>query len=194
MTTPFSLTQPGSANTLPQTGIGLAMPGLQLPDVRSTSELILAQAMEFCARKLGLTDGQATVERLRQGDPTASQYYTYSIAKQVAESLAALDEYVKAVYLMNYDATPEDSSLGERATLLPIHMIAWVERKTGALDSLIKGLDRALLQSYTTAIGPNRLALILDVQMTDDTDVRNRVGYGAMLTSLHQRPVQLWAR
>jgi hypothetical protein len=28
----------------------------------------------------------------------------------------------------------------------------------------------------------------------DDADVKNRVGYGAMLSSLYQRPIQVWKR
>jgi hypothetical protein len=43
-------------------------------------------------------------------------------------------------------------------------------------------------------IGTRQLAHLLDVQIVDDADVKNRVGYGAMLSSLHHRPIQVWER
>jgi hypothetical protein len=84
-------------------------------------------------------------------------------------------------------------SLGEKQTSL-IHLIAWAERKTSALDSLVEALDRALVQHYADLIGQHQLAHLLDVQVIDDADVKNRVGYGAMLSSLYQKPIQVWKR
>jgi hypothetical protein len=62
------------------------------------------------------------------------------------------------------------------------------------LDSLVEALDRALVQHYADLIGQHQLAHLLDVQVIDDADVKNRVGYGAMLSSLYQRPIQVWKR
>jgi hypothetical protein len=169
-------------------------PPLQLSDVASIAEATLAKALEFCAQKMGFDSHQAVVDRLRQGDNTACGYCHYSLAKQMAESLGTLDENVKAVYIYDYDATPEDLCFGETTQAPLVHLIVWARRKTGALNSLVAALDRALVQSYADLIGMRRLTHLLDVQVIDDADVENRVGYGALLYSLHHRPIQVWER
>ena len=173
---------------------GFAASPFRLPDAGSTVEIALAQALQFCAQKMGLDGVQAVIDRLQRGDSSACQYCQYSLAKQVGESLGALDENVKAVYVVDYDATPEDLCFGEATPTSLIHLIVWAERKTGALDSLVAGLDLALAQKYADLTGQRQLAHLLDVQVIDDTDVKNRVGYGALLSSLYHRPIQVWER
>jgi hypothetical protein len=41
-------------------------------------------------------------------------------------------------------------------------------------------------------VATDQLAHLLDVQAVTDEDVENRVGYGAMLSSLHNRPIRIW--
>ena len=171
-----------------------SVPQLRLPDSDSTAEMALTQALEFCAQKMGLADHQAVVDHLQRGDRNACKYCHYSIAKTVAESLGALDRKVKAVYVVDYDATPEDICFGEGPQASLVHLIVWAERKTKALDSLVSALDRALVKRYADLVGTRQLAHLLDVQVVDDGDVENRVGYGAMLSSLYNRPIQVWER
>jgi hypothetical protein len=73
-------------------------------------------------------------------------------------------------------------------------LIVWAKRKTSALDSLVEALNRALVQRYAELIGPSQLAHLLDVQIVNDADVKNRVGYGALLSSLRNRPIKVWER
>jgi hypothetical protein len=165
-----------------------------LPDAASTADIVLNQAMEYCAQKMGLEAAWLAGDRLKQGDGTACSYCRYSTAKQMAEALGSLDENVKAVYLYDYDATPEDLCFGEAVHASPIHLIVCVERKTSALESLVDALDHALVQSYAAMMGKSRLAHILDVQMVDDADVENRTGYGALLSSFYNPPLKVWER
>lgn len=174
--------------------VELSVPKLRMPDAASTVAVALADALEFCAQKMGLAGRPAAVDHLRQGDSSACRYCHYSIAKHMGESLGALDKNIKAVYVIDYDATPEDVCFGEERQTSLIHLIVWAERKTGALNSLVEALDRALVERYKDVIGTRQLAHLLDVQVVDDADVRNRIGYGAMLSSLHQRPIQIWER
>lgn len=171
-----------------------SMPQLRLPDSESTADIIVTQALKFCAQKMRLAGHQAVVDHLRQGDANAYKYCHYSIAKQAAESLGALDRMIKAIYVVDYDATPQDISLGDKAQASLIHLIVWVERKTKALQSLVGALDRALVQRFAEVIGTHQLAHLLDVQLVDDADVEKRVGYGAMLSSLYNRPIRVWER
>jgi hypothetical protein len=78
--------------------------------------------------------------------------------------------------------------------LWPIHLIVWTACKTHALDALVGVLDRALTRRYRGLAGHGDLEHVLDVQVIEDADVEHRMGYGAMLASIHQRPIQVWSR
>lgn len=170
------------------------MPQFQLPYPGDTASIISNQALDFCAQKMGLDDRHVAADRIQQGDDNACQYYRYSIAKQVTESLAALDKNIKAAYVTDYDATPQDLCFNKGDQMPLIHLIIWVERKTKALNSLVEGLDRALVQRYAEVVGLPQLVHLLDVQVVGDEDVNSRIGYGAMISSVHNRPIQIWER
>jgi hypothetical protein len=163
--------------------------------VGNSTESIISEAMAFCAQKIGVDSTEAVVDLLRQNDKTACGYCLYSIAKRLAASLGAVDEHVRAVYVLDYDATPEDLCFGTLDQGMPlIHLIVWAERKTAALSSLVAALDFALAQAYSDLVGGPEVGVLLDVQVIDDTDVENRTGYGALLQSIHHRPIQIWER
>ena len=174
--------------------VGMKTPPLRLPDATSTADIVINQAMEYCGQKMGLEGAWLAVEQLKQGDGTACSYCRYSMAKQMAEALGSLDENVRAVYLYDYDATPEDLCFGQAVHASPIHLILWVERKTSALESLVEALDHALAKSYAAMMDRSQPAHILDVQMVDDSDVENRTGYGTLLSSFYNPPLKVWER
>jgi hypothetical protein len=167
---------------------------LHLPDAASAVENGLLRALDYCAQKMNLTSPEMALEYLRHGDAAARSYCQFSIARQVAEALGALDENVKSVWLFEYDATQDDLSLGARSQAVPIHLLAWTSRKTSALQSVVAALDRALTQQYSRLVGPRGLTQVLDVQLVDDADVESRRGYGSLLRSLHNRPLLIWER
>jgi hypothetical protein len=171
-----------------------ATPPLRLPDAASTAEVVFAGAMAYCAQKMKLEGPEAALDLLKQGQHVACDYCRYSMAQQVGDALGRLDENVKAVYMCEYDATPEDLCFGEAAQTSPIHLIVWTERKTGALTSLVAGLDRALAERYAQETGVSQTFCMLDAQVVDDSEVENRKGHGAMLTSAYNRPLQVWKR
>lgn len=164
------------------------------PDASSAAKVVLDEGLAFCARKADLESKQEVIERLQQGDATVRRYCRYGLAKKVAESIGSLDDNVKSVYVVDYDATPEDRSFSSEAQTAPIHLIVWVARKTSALEALVSALDRTLVQEYASMIDTPQLAHLLDVQIVADADVENRTGYGALLSSLHNRPIQVWER
>jgi hypothetical protein len=188
------MTRKHSADVVGKSKVNLTMSELLLPDADSAAEIALTLGLDYCVQKMGLAGRSAAMDSLRKGEGNARGYCHYSIGKHVAESLGALDENVKAVYIADYDATPEDICFGQEAQAPLIHLIVWVERKTSALHSLVEALDRALVERYTEEIGPSQLAHLLDIQLVDDAEVENRSGYGALLTSLNNRPIKLWER
>ena len=174
--------------------VGLVSP-LELPDATRSTKSMLSEAMQFCAQKIGVDSLDAVADLLRQNDRTACEYCLYGMAKGVATSLGTMDEHVKAVYVLDYDATPEDLCFGTLNQGAPlIHLIVWTGRKTAALSSLVAALDRALARAYTDLFGGPQMEALLDVQMIDDADVENRTGHGALLQAIHHRPIQIWER
>jgi len=170
-------------------------PAASAVSVTEVARDTMSEALSFCAQKLNLGHStQTALGRMLEGDGTASRYWQYGLAKRVAEHLAGWDESVKAVYTTDYDATPEDIVFSTPAQSSPIHLIVWTDRKTAALDSLVAALDGALVKRYAELTGLKHLAHLLDVQVVDDADVEARTGYGAILTSLYNRPIQVWAR
>jgi len=167
---------------------------LPVSDTTGMADAILTEALVFCADKMGLDGREAAVASLRQGDRRAYGYFQYGMAKQAAECLGTWDEAIKAIYLYEEDATPEDVSLSEGTPLAPAHLLALAQRKTSALNSLATALDRALSQSYARLGGVRELEHLLDVQTADDSDVVSRIGFGALLASLHHRPIKIWER
>ena len=164
------------------------------PDIAQTAGDILTQAMDYCGRKMQLDSPREVVAHLRAGQGKACEYCHYSVAKQVAASMGELDANIKAAYIYDYDATPEDLCFGETGRGLPIHLLIWANRKTAALSALAETVGRALAQQYAMMIGVPQPAHLLDVQIVDDADVERRLGHGALLSSLYHRPVEVWRR
>jgi hypothetical protein len=178
--------------TMRETEIQIFTPSLQMPNAASTAEDVMSKTLEFCAQKTGAKDHGQVIDRLQAGDAQTHSYCHYGIASQLGAALGALDENIKTVYLFDYDATPEDLCFGDARRTPLVHLLVWTERKTQALDSLIKMLDRAMAESYANKIGPSRMQHILDVQVIDDADVAQRTGYGGLLHSIHYRPLKVW--
>jgi len=165
------------------------------PSVTSTAESMLTEAIKFCARKIGVDSVDTVADLLRQNDRTACEYCLYGIAKQAAISLGAMDENVKAVYVVDYDATPEDICLGALSQgRRLVHLIVWTGCKTAALSALVAALDRAVAQAYTNLLDGPEVKGLLDVQLVDDADVEGRTGHGALLWAIHHQPIPIWER
>jgi hypothetical protein len=174
--------------------IEMGIPRPTLLDADSVVESVIDHAVAYCAQKMGLGSGQAVREELQQENLVACKYCHYSIARQVGDLLGTLDQNVEAVYALDYDATPQDLCYtGDGQTTL-IHLIVRVKRKTNALDAVMEVLAQALVRAYAKLLDRPRLEHLLDVQVVDDADVAKRIGYGAMLSSLHNRPIQVWER
>ncbi len=164
-----------------------------LSDATGAAEAALIKALAFCAGKMALEDTGAVVDGLRKGDPSICHYFHYNLAVHVAEWLGTWDEDLKAVYLYDVEATPEDVAFGQVAPSL-LCLIVWAKRKTGALNSMIEAIDRALIQGYARLLGASQRSHLLAVQVIDDDDVKNRIGCVALLTSVHLRPIKIWER
>ena len=70
----------------------------------------------------------------------------------------------------------------------------WVGRRTAALTSLLDALDRALVAECASRLDMDKLTHLLDAQIVDDVQVKDRTGYGALLASAQYKPIQIWQR
>ncbi|MBC7225948.1 MAG: hypothetical protein H5T61_01765 [Thermoflexales bacterium] len=163
-------------------------------EVAKVAEAALTWALEFCAQKMALGNSDAVVDCLRRGDSHVYGYFQYGLAKKVAECLGELDEGIKAVYLYEEEATPEDAALGTAKRLPLTHLIIRTHQKTAALNSLLTGLDRALAEMLGRLLGYPQFSHALDCQVVEDIEVESRTGFGALLSSLHHRPLEVWKR
>ena len=162
-------------------------------DPVSTVESVVTKALKTSANKMGLGDVKALIARMKEADSVAFDYYNYNIAKELGEVLGSWDKNIRAVYAHDYEgATPEEACFENASPFSLIHMIIWTERKTKALDALVETIDRAMVQHHRHMLGLIKLEHVLDVQVIDDEDVRNRTGYGALLKSIYQPPIQVW--
>lgn len=155
---------------------------------------MVEESLAYCVAKTRLAGREAVVTHLAAGDAAVTSYFHYSLAKQVAVYLGTLDQDIKAAYTFDDEATPEDVCFGEVRRPL-VHLVIWVERKTAALSALVGTLDRLLSEQAAVALNlVEGQEYILDVQTVDDSEIANRTGYGALLSSVQHRPMQIWKR
>lgn len=162
---------------------------------RAAVERGIAHSME----KMNLRNRDQVYEARRRGDCTACDYLRYGIAQGVAEFIGSMDNRVKAVYI--YDEL-EGSSDGvscnaEKPRLSPgIRVLVWVSQKSPALSSLVDALAEAVEKESSQIPCPGDTALChqLDVILVDDQAVERRSGYGALISSLYLRPIEIWHR
>ena len=170
------------------------LPWLSPPDAAGAAQGLLDRALFYCAEKMHLHSAETALDLLREGNYMARWYAHHSLAEQVAEVLAGMDDTVQSVFVCDIDATPEDLAFGEPAPTSPIHMIVRTQCKTQALYALIGAVQDALVEEYASRVGPGQLEYLLDVQVIDGEDVEKRRGYAGLLRSLHNRPIQVWHR
>jgi hypothetical protein len=158
---------------------------------------MMEEAIAFCAEKTGARTREEVVDAISNGDCTMCDYLKYSLAKKVGECLGSMDETIKAVYIYEpeYGVGADnhlDHGLGLRSG---INLVAWVERKTAALASIVASLNEALVEACKRlGTSENGLRYLLDVKLTDDNEVTNRLGYGALIHSIYVRPTEVWSR
>jgi hypothetical protein len=158
---------------------------------------MMEEAITFCAEKTGAKTREEVVDAISNGNCAACDYLKYSLAKKVGECLGSMDETVKAVYIYEpeYGAGADnhlENSLGLKSG---INLVAWVERKTAALSSIVASLNKALVEACKRlGTSDDRLRYLLDVKLADDNEVTNRLGYGALVQSIYVRPTQVWSR
>jgi hypothetical protein len=159
---------------------------------------VMDEALEFCAGKAGLKGKEAAREALRNGDCCVCEYLRYALVQRVAKYLGSVDDTVKAIYTYEPEyATSGYEHIIDGPNLSPgLNLIARVTRKNAALSSFVPSVSLALTEEFKQFGCPkaNALCCKLDVQVADDEEVQERIGYGALIGSLYVRPIEVWHR
>jgi hypothetical protein len=159
---------------------------------------MLNDAMGFCAEKAGLNSSDQARQALHSGDCCVCQYFQHALAQKVAEYLGSVDGSVQAVFTFE----PEQAiGVGEFAHNHPkaspaFNLIAKVDRKSAALSSVVASVSSALAEQCKQLDCPkaNAMCYAVDVKIVDEAEVQRRTGYGALISSLYVRPIEIWQR
>jgi len=159
---------------------------------------MIDSALAFCAELSGLESHQQALEAIRGGDCCACSYLRYGLSRELGEYLGGIDASVKAVYA--YD--PEhctgvtDLADAERERLGGINLVVSVDRRSAAFTSILASLEDAVREATVPLICPkgNGSCYVLDVKVADEQEVATRRGYGALVSSIHVRPLRVWSR
>jgi hypothetical protein len=159
---------------------------------------IMQDALSFTAAKSGLAGGEQSQAAVRRGECAVCEYLRYGLALGVAKYLGSMDDAIKAVYTYDPEyATANDGVFDGGPRRSPgISLIAWANRKSAALSSVVGMLSAAIGEELKRLACPhgNALCMMLDVQVIDDSDVEARSGYGALVNSLFVSPLEVWRR
>ena len=173
--------------------IGPSVFSARLPDAAEVAQQFLTQALNYSVDRMGWKQAEPLAEAVRR-NASALAFFRYSLAEQTARYIGSLDENIKSIHYYDDDGVSEDVGDQPGTSTCQIHLVAWVSRRTDALQSLAAALNRALATACMNTFDCFPTIHILDLQVADDEDVRQRVGYGALLTSIHNAPLEIWQR
>jgi hypothetical protein len=155
-------------------------------------------AIAFCAAKTGLQGREQVAAARARADCCVCEYLRHGLARGVAEYLGSLDGTIKAIYTFDPDAAAHmDGHIPDRPRLSPgISLLIWVSHKTAALASLLTSVRQAADEEFRKLPCPeaNALCYMLDTIVVDDQEVRDRRGYGAVVSSYLVPPTEIWQR
>jgi coenzyme F420-reducing hydrogenase delta subunit/Pyruvate/2-oxoacid:ferredoxin oxidoreductase delta subunit len=160
----------------------------------STFREMISIALAFTEQKTHLRGREAVVRALQQGHTAAHDYFRYGLAKEIGNCLGQAEASVKEVYL--YEPVTGEEVNGKTSLARSLELIVWVTGQKDLLPPLVETLDQELTEEYKTLLGLAVSAMpgLLTVDVIDDQDVQKRVGSGALISSLHTRPLKVWSR
>lgn len=169
------------------------MTGREMSFDKSIVANMIEEALAFSAAQTGTGTKEKALDRVLQGDCSVCGYMRYGLAKGLAQYLGSIDDTIKAIYVYEPEYATNDDAVG---LSFGINLLAWVARKSAALNSIVAGLGAALIEERKCLLCPEATAecFSLDVKVADDDEVRRRRGYGALVDSIFVRPTKVWER
>lgn len=156
-------------------------------------------AIGECAESQFAGDKKRARQAIQLGSCEACIYMSNSLVRQISNYIGQIDKTVKAVY--QYEPVK-----GQEITNVDLHepvekhnginLIAWVDRKSAALNTLVGTLETALSKSQRDigCVKATKACYTLDLQMVDDKDVREKRGLGLLVESPYIQSRLVWQR
>jgi hypothetical protein len=117
------------------------------------------------------------------------QAFKIALEQRIARKLAAWHPGVQAVFKFD-ESRIENSETWDGS----IHLLVKVPRRSDALKTLGRKLDRSLVKSFRQLDWSRfqERQSILDVQQVRPSELRHGIGYGAIFCAVYTVPVKVW--
>jgi len=166
-------------------------------DATSIRDMV-ESALVYSARLSGLQDRGQALEAVRAGDCCACSYVRYGLCKELGEYLGGIDVSVGSVYAYEPEHCTgvTDLASNEAERMRGINLVISVDRRSAALTSILASLEDAVSEATKALVCPkgSGSCYMLDVKVADEQEVASRRGYGALVSSIHVRPLRVWSR
>ena len=166
---------------------------------QALADTMVQNAIAYCAEKKYSGDIREATQALCQGRCDICSYLSESLIQQVVEYLSQVDKTVRAIYRYEPEyitMRPTPSQHAKNGRRGGINLVAWVDRKSAALNILGDTLETVLSESRRK-IGCKNVqpaCFTFDVQLVDQKDVTERRGYGVVVNSMYVHSTQIWVR
>jgi coenzyme F420-reducing hydrogenase delta subunit/MinD superfamily P-loop ATPase len=157
---------------------------------------MIARTLDFCEKKTRLQGHAAIAAALQQRNRAVHDYFLYGLAKEIGHFLGEVDASVKAVYLFEPESLTEEVNGHQPNLARGLELIVWVDNHRESPSPLLEAIDDELLLQYKSLVGPAVATMrhFVSADVITDQDVQARRGGGALITSLHTRPLEVWSR
>lgn len=159
---------------------------------------MIENSLAYSSRLSGLESSEQALEAILGGDCCACNYLRYGLCREIGEYLGGIDASVRAVYAYEPEHCTGVTDLtgGEWERMRGINLVISVDRRSAALTSILASLEDAVREATKPLVCTegSGACYLLDVKVADEKEVATRRGYGALVSSIHVRPLQVWTR
>jgi len=159
---------------------------------------MIDRSLTFSSQLSGVESSEQALEAILGGDCCACSYLRYGLCKELGEYLGGIDISVRAVYAYEPEHCTGVTDLagGEWERMRGINLVISVDRRSAALTSILASLEDAVREATKSLVchEGSGSCYLLDVKVADEQEVATRRGYGALVSSIHVRPLRVWSR
>jgi predicted nucleotidyltransferase len=148
---------------------------------------VVNKALKFCVEKSSAENTTVIKNLIQENDGAVNSTFRYALGKEICRFLCKKYEEIDSCYMFG-------SSLSDTAKITSdIDLIIKVKRKSRKLTRVISGLDSKVLNYFKSNMNGNAKGLkkILDVYFVDALDVKRKIGFGSVVSSLHTPPIKI---
>ncbi len=166
--------------------------------VPSTARAMFNRAIADSATQLGIKDVEAAVASFRRDDCDQCSILRHNLARRIGDYLSTVDPNLQAVYLFDPDAACDVYEDFHRVptSWCALNLIVWTRTSKSRSVNALGELSEALEKARTRVLCPKATAhcFALNATVVNNTEVKARQGYAALINSFRVKPNQVWSR